>query len=837
MKIKKNIFAFAFVAIMLFQTFTTLAFATSKLDWSGDKVSKSSDNLKTDDVVPDKNLKAAINKVLKRPSATDITEANMKEIVFLNASYSKIKDTTGLEYATNLKTLLLYENNLTNIDLSKNTNLSILDLGNNNISSIDLSKNVKLSNLTINNNNLTNLDLQHNTALNYLDVKENELSSLDLSKNTYLDYLDISETNISSIDLSKNLMLVYFISDKNRFSNIDLSKNTNLAYLSMNDNNLRSVSLFENIDLSTILLNNNNISSLKLPENTSQIYAEIENQNIIVEDVVAIDNRLVHQNLIKYNDTYVLPRFISDNGVYEEPSFIWNNLPSTTTNVNYTFESNLGNRNIVFSGKVLLDVSFQKWEDINVIPDKNLMGVINQQLGKSAGSAVTVEDMEKIVSLSANLSNISDTTGIEYAINLEHLSLSTNNISSINLSKNTKLLSLNLRNNYLTEIDLSKNKNLTEVFLQNNNISNLNVEGLENLTKIMATNQSIVLDDIIVKDFALTYKNNVLLNGNLVDINSISNSGTYSVPNVSWSNLSKLLNNVSYRFDETITEGVSSADSKSFSGKVTLNITFEQTGQENDNVIPDINLKNAINKQLGRSNDNDVTVGDMKMLTTLYATGIEISNTTGLEHGTNIKYLYLDQNNISQIDLSKLTKLEALDLSSNNLTDIDLSNNLNLNSLSLSYNNISSLDLDSNINISYLSLKNNKLSKINVLHLSDLVTFEITHNNLSSLDLSGLEKLITADASDQVINIDSIFVQNSSLIYKHNILLNNKLVGITAISDMGTYLEPNITWNNIDQDLSSLSYSFYQPIELPSVDGSTNSKSFSGTVNLVISNR
>jgi len=82
----------------------------------------------------------------------------------------------------------------------------------------------------------------------------------------------------------------------------------------------------------------------------------------------------------------------------------------------------------------------------------------------------------------------------------------------------------------------------------------------------------------------------------------------------------------------------------------------------------DPNLKAAVEAQLGVS---DPTATDMLDLTSLDASGRDITDLTGLEHGTNLTNLYLSRNQIIDISpISGLTNLTHLNLGSNQISDI-----------------------------------------------------------------------------------------------------------------------------------------------------------------------
>ena len=65
--------------------------------------------------------------------------------------------------------------------------------------------------------------------------------------------------------------------------------------------------------------------------------------------------------------------------------------------------------------------------------------------------------------------------------------------------------------------------------------------------------------------------------------------------------------------------------------------------------LPDPNLRAAVENLLGKASGATITTADMARLTHLHARNIDISDLTGLESATNLTYLSLNDNNISDI--------------------------------------------------------------------------------------------------------------------------------------------------------------------------------------------
>ena len=76
---------------------------------------------------------------------------------------------------------------------------------------------------------------------------------------------------------------------------------------------------------------------------------------------------------------------------------------------------------------------------------------------------------------------IKDLTGIEYFTELTVLDVTNSELTTVDLSKNTKLEDLNLNNNKLVELDLSRNTKLASLSCDNNKLTNLDLSKLPDL--------------------------------------------------------------------------------------------------------------------------------------------------------------------------------------------------------------------------------------------------------------------------------------------------------------------------------------------------------------------
>ncbi|MCY4402925.1 MAG: leucine-rich repeat domain-containing protein [Candidatus Poribacteria bacterium] len=136
--------------------------------------------------------------------------------------------------------------------------------------------------------------------------------------------------------------------------------------------------------------------------------------------------------------------------------------------------------------------------------------------------------------------------------------------------------------------------------------------------------------------------------------------------------------------------------------------------------IPDPGLRRALEQDLGKSPGDIITQAEMgaDSFKILSASEKNISDLTGLEYATNLRFVYLESNSISDISpLSDLTSLEHLHLEHNQITDLSaLSNITTLQSLNISYNNLTGLDGLPDLSATYaLFFQHNQITSLQTL--------------------------------------------------------------------------------------------------------------------------
>ncbi|CVK34100.1 Ig-like domain-containing protein [Methanoculleus bourgensis] len=238
----------------------------------------------------DPNLEAAVRQELSKPKG-DITADDMATLTRLSAAGRGIRDLSGLEYAVNLQTLYISNNQISDLSpLAGLTNLQTLWLQDNQVS--DLSPLAGLTNLQrlwLNQNQirdvsplagLTNLrelllavnqisdlsPLAGLTNLGYVQLYRNQISDLSpLAGLTNLGYVQLYRNQISDLSPLAGLTNLYFLDiSYNQISDLSpLASLTNLYFLDISYNQISDISPLAGLTrLSRLSLDNNQISDI-----------------------------------------------------------------------------------------------------------------------------------------------------------------------------------------------------------------------------------------------------------------------------------------------------------------------------------------------------------------------------------------------------------------------------------------------------------------------------------------------------------------------------------------------------------------------------------------------
>ena len=684
------------------------------------------DILKASVNIPDPNIRNAIRRTLNKPRDAPIREEDMARLTELEVTHKTITNLTGLEFAINLRKLNLRNNairdisplagliHLTELNLRNNllsdisplaglTKLEKLYLDNNSISDISpLAGLTKLKQLYLESNTISDLFPLITTGLGngaYVNVKRNPLDELSIR-------LTIPTLQSRGVTVETDIVTVpLHIPDPNlrhaieqalgivRWEIITVEDITPLTQLDAKNRNITNLTGLEAAtNLRKLELQENSISDISPIAGLTKL-EKLYLQNNTISDISPLAGLTKLKQLYLQNNTISdISPLVENTGLRNGDQVFIQGNPLSSLSIN-THIPALQSRGVTVESDIVV-------AQVN-IPDPNLRNAIERALGKARGATITADEMTRLTQLDAKNKNISNLTGLEAATNLRNLKLQENSISDISpIAGLTQMVFLYLRDNSISDISpLSRLTQLIVLHLGGNRISNISpLAGLTNLAGLGLGRNNIT--DIsplsrLTKLTSLGLHSNSI--SNISAIERLTKLNEIFLYDNSISDLSPLVANTGLRSGDQVFVKENPLSSLSINTHIPtlqsrgVKVEFDVPVKIVN--IPDPNLRNAIEKVLGKARGATITGAEMERLIALHATSENITNLTGLENATNLTELRLVDNNITDISpLAGLTKLRQLWLDDNSITDISaLAGLINLSELRLMNNSISDI--------------------------------------------------------------------------------------------------------------------------------------------------
>jgi len=334
--------------------------------------------------------------------------------------------------------------------------------------------------------------------------------------------------------------------------------------------------------------------------------------------------------------------------------------------------------------------AFAASDDTIDFPDPNFEAAVRYWLETPTG-AITKSDAKAVTDLYLGYRNITDLTGIEYFTELRELNIRNNQVSKLDLSKNTKLEVLYASDNQLFELDLSKNAMLMTLECDNNSLTELDVSNNTALIRLVSWGNRLTGIDLS-KNTALT---GLHFSERLLTELDVSNNTALEVMSVMFTRLTGL--------------------------DLTKN-TALKTLIIHSNRLKELDLtNNAALKEL--------VVYDNRL------TELDLSNNKALE------ILYCYNNQLTELDVGNNTALEYIGVGNNRLTQLDVSNNTALIQLSCDGNQLTEMVVCKNTALEFFQLCNNRISELDLSNNYALTTLHIRNNLIAKLDVSSITDL------------------------------------------------------------------------------------------------
>ncbi|AYN05663.1 LamG-like jellyroll fold domain-containing protein [Flavobacterium sp. 140616W15] len=430
--------------------------ANSNANWSTQKdVSASYDTNCTSNFVqiPDQNFE---QKLIDLGIDTDgkngmVLDSSISQITHLDVNSSAIKDLTGISGFISLRGLKSSNNQLINLDLSKNTLLDSLDTSMNNLVTLNI-KNGNNTKLYIPNLNFTGnpyltciqVDDEAYSNTNWTTQKDTTAS---YSSNCILNFVQIPDQNFEQklIDLGI---------DKDGKNGMVLDSSiSQITYLNVNSSAIKDLTGISGfISLRGLKSSNNQLVDLDLSKNTLLDSLDTSMNNLVTLNIKNGNNTKFYIPNLNFTDNPNLVCIQVDDVAYSNANWATQKDAIASYNTNCTSDFAL-----------IPDQNFeQKLIDLGIDTDG-----LNGKISNSKLNTITYLDLSN--------SNITSLAGIQNFTALTYLDCNSNNLQSIDVSQNKLLTKLSLHDNKLTKLDVSANKELYNLTFSMNQISTIDL--------------------------------------------------------------------------------------------------------------------------------------------------------------------------------------------------------------------------------------------------------------------------------------------------------------------------------------------------------------------------
>ncbi|EBB5818257.1 class 1 internalin InlJ [Listeria monocytogenes] len=426
--------------------------------------------------------------------------------------------------------------------------------------------------------------------------------------------------------------------------------------------------------------------------------------------------------------------------------------------------------------------SFNDW-----FPDDNFASEVAAAFEMQATDTISEEQLATLTSLDCHYSSIADMTGIEKLTGLTKLICTSNNITTLDLSKNTNLTYLECNSNKLTSLDVTSLTKLTYLNCNTNKLTNLDVSQNPLLAYLnCALNTLTELD--------------VSHNTQLTELNCRSNKKITEL-------------------DVTTNTQLTSLDcgyNKISELNVSQNKLLNRLSCESNNLTK-LDLNQNIELTFLNCSSNKLTEIDVTPLTQLTYFDCGVNDLTELDVSTLSKLTILQciQNDLLEIDLTHNTQLTDFKAEGcRKIKELDVTHNTQLYSLDCQGAGITELDLSQNPKLIYLYLSNTELTELDVSHNTKLKNLFCVNTHIQ--DFSSVGKIPALnnnlDAEGQTITMPKETLTSNSLTIAVSPDLLDQFGNPMNIEpgDGGVYDQATntITWENLSTDNPAVTYTF-----------------------------
>lgn len=397
--------------------------------------------------------------------------------------------------------------------------------------------------------------------------------------------------------------------------------------------------------------------------------------------------------------------------------------------------------------------------DINAtnFPDANFLAWVKENCDPDGDGRLSKDEIQARTSLIIMSMGCKNLTGVEHFTAVSFIMCNGNQLTSLDLSKNTALTSLTCDHNQLTSLKLPNNTVLYDLNCNYNQLSSLDVSMITGLRTLSCRNNKLTTLDLSKNEVLTTldcYNNQISETGMGKLVTSlrtvIGNAGNFRAVDLTAEDANVI----------TVAQ-VNEAKEKNWNVSAWDGTTYVAydgyaPGLPIDETnFPDATFRTWVKANCQTDGDDYLTDDEIAAVTEINVASMDITDLKGVEYFTALKVLLCQGNSLTALDVTKNTELTRLACGYNQLTTLDVTKNTKLENFHCGKNQLTSLNVTKNTKLWRFVCTSNQLTKLDVTKNTALTEFRCNENKLTALDMTKLTKLELLECNaNQLASLD-----------------------------------------------------------------------------------
>ena len=346
--------------------------------------------------------------------------------------------------------------------------------------------------VAINADNFPDENFRQYVSNNYDSDSDGSLSVTELQNVSYISVQYSSISSLKGIEYFTALTDLYCYN--NKITELDLSNNTNLRYMNCSNNKLSALDLGGLTDLWGVQCDSQVIDGFTLTETGDTAYPYQLSFSTFMSATQAANVSNVQAK--GSGGSEITAAFSGGTAKFSaKPEEISYSYSTGFTRYDYPAPGVTEER-VMSMDVTMYDNSGGVEISASNFPDENFRQYVSNDLDTNRDGLISPAEIRNISYISVTYSGISSLKGIEHFTSLTQLMCYGNQITALDVSKNTTLDTLQCSDNRITALDVSKNTNLSFLDCSNNRLESLDVSMNTKLYSLYCSNNQITEIDI-----------------------------------------------------------------------------------------------------------------------------------------------------------------------------------------------------------------------------------------------------------------------------------------------------------------------------------------------------